>query len=118
MAMREAGAGAIVNIASTASLGLTPYHSPEYAAAKAGLIRFTSTLTDLGAVRVNCLVPDWVATERVTEAERATDPPPLPLATVADATLQLIRDESLAGRVLILDRGKPPRLLLPEATSW
>ena len=42
--MRRAGIGAIVNVASTAGLGLAPYQSPEYAAAKAGLIRFTSTL--------------------------------------------------------------------------
>lgn len=42
--MRRAGIGAIVNVASTAGLGLALYQSPEYAAAKAGLIRFTSTL--------------------------------------------------------------------------
>ncbi len=29
-------------------------------------------------VRVNCLVPDWVATERVSAAERATQPPRVP----------------------------------------
>ena len=86
--MQAAGEGAIVNIASIAGLGLAPYQSPEYAAAKAGLIRFTSTLTDPGSgVRVNCLVPDWVATERVTESERATAPPPIPLAVVAAAAL-------------------------------
>jgi NAD(P)-dependent dehydrogenase (short-subunit alcohol dehydrogenase family) len=36
-------------------------------AAKAGLIRFTSSLAGLREamnVRVNCVVPDWIATER------------------------------------------------------
>jgi NAD(P)-dependent dehydrogenase (short-subunit alcohol dehydrogenase family) len=105
-----------VNIASTAGLGLTPYQSPEYGAAKAGLIRFTSTLTDLGKVRVNCVVPDWVATERLTDRERASDPPPIPLSTIASATLQLLRDDSLAGRVMLIDRGVAPRLL--KAVRW
>jgi NAD(P)-dependent dehydrogenase (short-subunit alcohol dehydrogenase family) len=109
--MRSAGQGAIVNVASTAGLGLAPYQSPEYGAAKAGLIRFTTTLTDLGTVRVNCIVPDWVATERVSQADRAVVPPPVPLEAVAAAAIRLITDDSLNGRVLLLDRGEPPRLL-------
>ncbi len=114
--MRAAGQGAVVNVASTAGLGLAPYQSPEYGAAKAGLIRFTSTLTGLHGVRVNCLVPDWVATERVSEAERATVPPPIPLGAVTAATLRLITDDSLSGRILVLDRGQAPRLLDVELT--
>jgi NAD(P)-dependent dehydrogenase (short-subunit alcohol dehydrogenase family) len=39
------GGGVVVNVASTAGLGFGPYVSPEYAAAKAGLIRFTSSLS-------------------------------------------------------------------------
>jgi NAD(P)-dependent dehydrogenase (short-subunit alcohol dehydrogenase family) len=109
--MRRAGAGAVVNVASTAGLGTEPYQSPEYGAAKAGLIRFTSALGGLDGVRVNCIVPDWVATERLTEAERATPPAPIPLADVAAAVLDLIRDDTLAGRALVLWRGQAPRLL-------
>ena len=86
--MRRAGGGAIVNVASTAGLGSEPYQSPEYGAAKAGLIRFTSALAAVDGVRVNCIVPDWVATERVTAEERATTPPPIPLATVAAAVIR------------------------------
>ena len=104
--MRRAGGGAIVNVASTAGLGSEPYQSPEYGAAKAGLIRFTSALGALDGVRVNCIVPDWVATERVTAQERATTPPPIPLATVAGAVIRLIRDDTLAGRALVLWRGE------------
>jgi NAD(P)-dependent dehydrogenase (short-subunit alcohol dehydrogenase family) len=107
--MREAG-GAIVNVASTAGLGSERYQSPEYGAAKAGLIRFTSALGAIDRVRVNCIVPDWVATERVTAEERATTPPPIPLATVAAGVIRLIRDDSLAGRALLLWRGAEPRL--------
>ena len=108
--MRQAGGGAIVNVASTAGLGSEPYQSPEYGAAKAGLIRFTSAVAAIDGIRVNCIVPDWVATERLTAEERATMPPPIPLATVAAGVIRLIRDDSLAGRALLLCRGAEPRL--------
>ncbi len=108
--MRRAGGGAIVNVASTAGLGDEPYQSPEYGAAKAGLIRFTSALGTVDGVRVNCIVPDWVATERVTAQERAQTPPPIPLATVVAAVIRFIRDDTLAGRAMVLWRGEPPRL--------
>jgi NAD(P)-dependent dehydrogenase (short-subunit alcohol dehydrogenase family) len=42
--MRRAGGGAVLNVASTAGPGLAAYVSPEYGAAKAGLIRFTATV--------------------------------------------------------------------------
>ena len=109
--MRAAGAGAIVNVASTAGIESTPYASPEYGAAKAGLVRFTSALARVDGVRVNCVVPDWVATERVSaEARAAAEPPLIGLQAVADAVLRLVRDDALAGRTLLLLRGEPPRL--------
>jgi NAD(P)-dependent dehydrogenase (short-subunit alcohol dehydrogenase family) len=108
--MRRAGGGAIVNVASTAGLGSEPYQSPEYGAAKAGLIRFTSALRAIDGIRVNCIVPDWVATERVSAEERATTPPPIPLATMVAGVIRLIRDDSLAGRALVLWRGAEPSL--------
>ena len=121
--MRRGGGGAVVNVASTAGLGLAPYQSPEYGAAKAGLIRFTSTLAPLRerfGVRVNCVVPDWILTERaeaelaaMTPDERAAAPEPLPLDDVAGAVVRLARDDALAGRVLVLRGGAPPHLLEP-----
>jgi NAD(P)-dependent dehydrogenase (short-subunit alcohol dehydrogenase family) len=108
--MRRAGGGAIVNVASTAGLGSEPAQSPEYAAAKAGLIRFTAALASVDGVRVNCIVPDWIATERVTAEERASIPPPIPLATITAEVIRLLADDSLTGRAVVIWRGKAPRL--------
>jgi NAD(P)-dependent dehydrogenase (short-subunit alcohol dehydrogenase family) len=120
-AMHASGGGTVVNVASTAGLGFAPYHSPEYGAAKAGLIRLTTTLAGLRervGVRVNCVVPDWIATERaqtelaaMTERERAELPTPVPMDDVADAVIRFVRDDTLAGRVVVLRGGEPPRLI-------
>jgi NAD(P)-dependent dehydrogenase (short-subunit alcohol dehydrogenase family) len=122
--MRLAGGGVVVNIASTAGLGFGPYASPEYAAAKAGLIRFTSSLAGLRErmnVRVNCVVPDWIATERareelarMTPEQRAATPAPHPPEEIADAVVEFVRDEDLAGRVIVMWPGEPARLLDPD----
>jgi NAD(P)-dependent dehydrogenase (short-subunit alcohol dehydrogenase family) len=107
--VRRAGGGAVVNVASTAGLGSEPYESPEYGAAKAGLIRFTAALRERGGVRLSCVVPDWVRTERaeaelaaMTPDERAAAPEPIPLEALTDAVVALIRDEASAGRVVVL----------------
>jgi NAD(P)-dependent dehydrogenase (short-subunit alcohol dehydrogenase family) len=122
--------GAIVNVSSVAGLGAQPYSYPEYAAAKAAIIRLTGALASLAEernVRVNCVAPDWTATEfvqerfaRMTPDERAsaTDgfgrPAPdrlLEPAEVAAGVLDLIRDDGLAGRTLVMWCGEEPRLL-------
>lgn len=102
--MRRQGGGAVVNIASSAGLGTEPYVSPDYDAAKAGLIRFTAALGDLPGVRVNCVAPGWIATERaeqqlacMTAAERAAAPTPVPLQAVTDVVVELIRSDELSG---------------------
>lgn len=119
--MRAAGGGAVVNIASTAGVASDAYASPEYGAAKAGLIRFTTSLAGLRErmnVRVSCVVPDWIATERgqaelarMPAPERATAPSQVPMAEVAEAVVALARDDGAAGRVLLLRGGEPPRFL-------
>jgi NAD(P)-dependent dehydrogenase (short-subunit alcohol dehydrogenase family) len=119
--MRSRGGGAVVNVASTAGLGLAPYASPEYGAAKAGLIRFTASVAGLReemGVRVNCVVPDWIGLDRahaelaaMSPAERASAPPFVDPDDVAETVLWLARDDSLAGRVVVMRGGEPRRFL-------
>lgn len=128
--MEGAGGGAVVNIASSAGLGFAPHPGPEYAAAKAGLMRLTACLAPLAArgIRVNCICPHTVGTEnvraRISELETLGEPLPEPLQAelidpedVADAALQFIRDDGLVGRILLLVGGQRPRLLPAEPFS-
>ena len=120
--MRRRGGGAVINVASTGGLGLAPYESPEYGAAKAGLIRFTACMAyareDTG-VRVNCVVPDWIATERAPGRARCDDARAArrrgaarrPRTSWPTRSSSCMRDEALAGRVMLLPRGEPRRLL-------
>lgn len=110
--MRAAGGGAVINIGSSAGIGHGPYQSPEYGAAKAGLARFTSCLAPLHEsmnVRVNCVAPDWLGTDRamrelaaMSADERRSRPQPIPLEVFTDAVLRLIADDALAGRIMAL----------------
>ena len=120
--MRARGGGAIINIASTAGLGTASHVSPEYAVAKAGVVRFTACLApwrDTMGVRVNCICPGLVDTPasrrsraRMTAAELAALPPVLSPADIATATMQFLADDTLAGRIMLCRRGgEPPRLL-------
>jgi NAD(P)-dependent dehydrogenase (short-subunit alcohol dehydrogenase family) len=122
--MRRAEGGVVVNIASTAGLGFGPYVSREYTAAKAGLIRFTSSLAGLrerSNVRVNCVVPDWILTDRareelarMTPGKRTAIPTLRPPREIADAVVEFARNETLAGRVMVMWPGEPARLLDPR----
>jgi NAD(P)-dependent dehydrogenase (short-subunit alcohol dehydrogenase family) len=120
--MKRSGSGAIVNIASVAGVGFAPHSSPEYSAAKAGLIRLTATLAplaDRANVRVNCIIPNWIGTDEVkaeiaamTPEERAEVPEELtPPEGIADAVIRFVEDETMAGRVLIWWSDEGPRLI-------
>ena len=119
--MTRGGAGAIVNIASVAGVGSAPHSSPEYSAAKAGLIRLTATLAPLAeqGIRVNCIVPNWIGTDEVKREiasmspdERAVVPDELtPPEEIAAAVVRLVEDETLAGRIMIWWTGEVPRLV-------
>jgi NAD(P)-dependent dehydrogenase (short-subunit alcohol dehydrogenase family) len=123
-AMARRGGGAIVSIASSAGLGFAAHPGPEYAAAKAAVMRLTACLAPLAerGIRVNCVCPHTVATEAVRETidQLQRDGRPLPWdlqgdllepEEVADAVVELIQDETLAGRIMVCRGGEPPRLL-------
>ena len=131
-AMNPVEGGAVLNVASIAGLGTQPHAYPEYAAAKSAVVRLTECLAPLATernMRVNCIAPDWTATEFVRERFAAMTPAQrseardgfgrlapdtfLEPAEVADAALDVIRDDSLAGRTLVLWCGEAPRLI-PE----
>ena len=102
-------ATAIVNIASSAGHETTVHAFPEYAVAKAGLIRFTTAYETPPDVRINCVSPGWILTERaeqeladMTPEARATAPEPIPLDTVVDAVMRLIADDALNHQVVVL----------------
>jgi NAD(P)-dependent dehydrogenase (short-subunit alcohol dehydrogenase family) len=116
--------GAIVNVSSMAGYGLYPHGAPEYAAAKAGLMRLTGALSPLGAsagIRVSCVCPDWVDTPAVhrslasmTEEERAEVPELVSAEEIASLVLDLIRDDTSAGRVLIRPADGPAMVMPVE----
>jgi NAD(P)-dependent dehydrogenase (short-subunit alcohol dehydrogenase family) len=122
-ALRRRGGGAIVNIASVAGLGASAYGAPEYAAAKAAVVRLTAALGSLDAegIRVNGICPDYVDTpavrrslETMADDERAAVPELVSPDAIAQGALTLIRDDSLAGRVLVWFAEAEPYLLPQE----
>ena len=71
------GSPAVVNIASSAAIGTDGYGSPEYAAAKAGLVRFTTALGDpvtRRRARVMAVVPGWIGLDRAVAEWEALTP--------------------------------------------
>jgi NAD(P)-dependent dehydrogenase (short-subunit alcohol dehydrogenase family) len=87
-------------------------------------MRLTGALAPLAVqhgVRVNCICPDWVDTPAVhrslaemTPDERAEVPELVPAEEIASLILDLIRDDTLSGRVLIRPSDGPPELMPVE----
>ena len=116
--MREAGKGAIVNIASVAGIAANPMGA-HYGAAKAGIISLTRTLAVewAPAIRVNCVAPDLVrtaGTDRLmsdADRERAATMTPLRrIATpgdVAGLAVFLASDMAsfITGQTVVIDGG-------------
>lgn len=97
---RRSGTPGVVNVGSSAGIETDGYASPEYAAAKAGLVRFTRSLSEpVGArgVRVMAVVPGWIGLPRAHEEwaalsaeEQASRPALVPTATVCRAVVDLL----------------------------
>ncbi len=130
-AMRRRGGGVIVNTASLA--GVTTYvPDPVYAAAKHGVVGLTRALAPLKEsdnIRVNAVCPGVVDTpmiwrgleglsgqERAQAEEALRQMPKLRPEEVAEAVLEIVRDDSLAGEVIGLLPGRPPRVIPPSIT--
>jgi NAD(P)-dependent dehydrogenase (short-subunit alcohol dehydrogenase family) len=119
--MAASGGGAIITVASVAGLGTTSHDAPEYAAAKAGLMRFTACLApprDSIGVRANCICPGLVDTPSsrrsragLTPAQRAALPPALTPADIGAAAMRFLADDTLAGRIMVCRGGEADRLL-------
>lgn len=106
--------GVVVNIASIAGLGGDPHSMPAYAAAKAGVVRLTTSIQRQDGVRLGAVCPDIVDTPSsrrsraaMTDAELAALPPVLPPEAVAAAVLRLVDGERHPGRVIRLRGGEP-----------
>jgi len=119
--------GAIVNVSSSGGWGGDAYGSPEYGAAKAGLIRFTTCLSDWAdryRVRVSCVVPHWIGLDRavaeyagMSEDQRAQSGGLVDPQLVADTVVALALDETAAGRVVMLRAGRAPYPVDPAAAD-
>lgn len=122
--MREAGGGSIVNMGSVCGIQGLP-NLVAYAAAKGGMLSMTRTLAGALAadrIRVNYLIPGWIATEGELAIQRGEgrdaaalelQGKKLPLGrmqTVQDAAyaaVYLLSDESsqVTGAILNVDAG-------------
>ncbi len=124
--MERGGGGVIINTASMA--GLYPHPTePIYGAAKAGVVALTYALASWAkerSIRVNCLCPGIVDTPLVQRGQAARAAAGLPTLApsrmlqaddIADAALELVRDDSIFGRAMeIRPNGRrlvePPRM--------
>jgi 3-oxoacyl-[acyl-carrier protein] reductase len=114
-AMRRAGGGAVVNVASAAGLTVGG-SSMAYAASKAAAIHLTKCLALALApeIRVNAVAPSLVVTRwwgHASEEELNQIRASLPLKRavepeeVATAALELIRNDAITGQTLAPDAG-------------
>jgi 3-oxoacyl-[acyl-carrier protein] reductase len=113
-ALASSPVGAAVCIASSAALSSGAYRSPEYAVAKAGLVRLTSAVADWPErydIRVSCVVPGWIGLPRAiaeVQAMAAAERPSLiaPEAIAAEV-LALIEDPRSGGKILVMQEATP-----------
>ena len=116
LALDRIEAGVVVSIASVAGLGDETHAAPEYAAAKAGVVRLTSAVGAHGGVRLVCVCPDSTRTPAMARTLAARPPgfdpgPMLEPGEVAEVVAGLIRDDSARGRVVLVRAGAPVQVI-------
>jgi NAD(P)-dependent dehydrogenase (short-subunit alcohol dehydrogenase family) len=109
--------GSIVNVSSS-GMGSRAYSSPEYGAAKAGLIRFTCCVAnwaDGHRIRVNCVVPHWIGLDRarhefeqLTDQEKQDSGGLVEPELVADTVVTLALDGESVGRIVVIRADREP----------
>jgi NAD(P)-dependent dehydrogenase (short-subunit alcohol dehydrogenase family) len=106
--------GVVVNLASLAGLNPVPF-SPEYAAAKAGVVGFTRSLYQLKAshnIRVFALCPAFTNTAMGIEATQKVSQFTselgglMDISEIADAFVDAVKEPDNAGRCLRIVKGK------------
>jgi NAD(P)-dependent dehydrogenase (short-subunit alcohol dehydrogenase family) len=125
-AMRKRGGGAIVNTASMAGIGYGFAPNPVYSASKGGVVLFTASMgpwKDEANIRVNCICPGVVDTPMFRGArgvgpelqqalnERLAGLKLITPEEIADVVVEFVRDDSLAGRAMMVRNGRPRELL-------
>lgn len=114
--MQRSGGGVVVNTASGAAFMPLPPQAV-YAATKAAVVHFTKAcapLSESHGVRVNCVCPGLVDTPMVRDSGRDGQPHPwlqqiidglglLDPQEIADAVLDLIRDDTKAGEIVLVE---------------
>jgi NAD(P)-dependent dehydrogenase (short-subunit alcohol dehydrogenase family) len=112
--LSRSSVGAAVSISSSAGLWSGVYSAPEYAVAKAGVIRLTTSLadwTDRFGVRVACVVPGWIGLPRALDEVAAMPPSErpalIPPGAIAAEVIRLVTDARSGGRVVVMDESEP-----------
>jgi 3-oxoacyl-[acyl-carrier protein] reductase len=110
--------GSIVNVSSSGGMGSRAYSSPEYGAANAGVIRFTSSVAnwaDGHRIQVNCVVPHWIGLDRarhefeqLTDQEKQNSGGLVEPDLVADTVVTLPLDGETAGRIVVIRADREP----------
>ena len=130
-AMRRRGGGVIVSTASLA--GVIQYQpDPIYAATKHGVVGLTRALVFLkneSNIRVNCVCPGVVDTPMLTRGIDELTPeqraerdaivgamPLIPASEIAEAVMEFVKDDSLAGEAMGILHGQPHRLIPPSVS--
>lgn len=116
--MAASGGGAVVNVSSSGGWDSAAYASPEYGAAKAGLVRFTTAGRDFAPrfdVRVSCVVPHWIGLDRAIREYQELSPDARRASgglvepdTVVRTVIDLIKDPESAGRVMVVRADRDP----------